>query len=248
VKRTVWLGLSLLVVFCGSDPFRQGMEAWNRHDYDAAQRALCKVKEQDVNYDSAQALLERLPDTAVAYWLKQAEIDLRNQMFDVALRDCEKASSFRFDDRDTRRAQTRIRKTASRYWTQKASLLLAEEDFAKALKAAKKALSYSPDDRTALKVKEQILKAQAKAQAEEALADRKEYAAQLQQNLLEQGVDAVVVLKGKTTLKVRYPGADGVTAYRFQSDKKLLRKLERLGFEKLVVTDGKGKRWSVDIE
>jgi tetratricopeptide (TPR) repeat protein len=243
------LVLTLLLAGCTADPFENGIKAWNENDFDRAQKLLLKVDEQSEHYDSAQVLLAKLPDAAVEYWITQARANLANHEFDAALDACERALFFRFEDKDALRMKEEIKKSAAGYWTNRARERLQAEELAKAFEAVDKALEYQPEDRAALRVKEKIIKAQERRDEETAIAKREEYAQKYEKKMLDKGMNVEVSTKSPkaTTLKVDYPQATEVEAHKFSNDKSHLKRLRKLGFEKLILTGAKNERWVWDL-
>ncbi len=76
------------------------------------------------------------------------------------------------------------------------------------------------------------------------------FAAQLDTGYLERGMDVTVRVGGErsTTLVIKYPLVDRVTAYDFSKSGSLWQDLRKFGFRRLVIGDGLGKEWSWTIE
>jgi tetratricopeptide (TPR) repeat protein len=241
--------LLILLTSCASDPFAQAVNAWESSDYSQAQKLLEKVEEGHPHYDSAQFLLDILPDTAIAYWLGEAEIDLANQMFDTALENCQKALSFRFEDPSAMKLKDEIEKSAAQYWTDQAQNKFEAGNAEDALEDLEKAFLYKPKFFAASRLQEKIERSVERDQAKELRQAREEYAVELEKKLLDKGLNVTVSTKGtrSITLKIEYVDATKVDAHEIATDKKTRKELTELGFEKLIITNDDGERWEWDL-
>lgn len=250
MKKFLPTGLILLLMACTGDPFETAIKALNENDFDRAQKFLLKVEEQNERYDSAQALLVKLPDAAVEYWLAEAEINMLNGEFDAALDACDKALHFRFENKDAIQMNDEVKKAAAEYWIERAKKRLEEDELAKAIKAVEEALEYRPEDRAAHRMKEKILKTQEKKDEQKAIAKRTEYAKEYEEKMLDKEINVTVTTRGTktTTLRINYPAATNVQAHEMKKDKPFLGKLRKLGFEKVILIGLNNERWVWELD
>lgn len=249
MKRLILSALALaFLAGCVSD-YEIGISAWKEHNYKKAQEWLSRVEAEDSQYDSAQILLQQLPDTACAYCLAQAKEKLEAEAFDDALEGCEEAFAFKPEGTSAKKLQKEIRFAASLHWITEARTQLKEEDFTTASEACDKALSYNPDSKTAKSLQKTIKAREAKKREGELLAARKDFAKAYEHNLLDEGIDATVTVHGSkaTTLKVKWILASRVVAHEFSENAEFFQGLRDLAFKKFILTDGYDFSWYWDL-
>jgi len=89
----------------------------------------------------------------------------------------------------------------------------------------------------------------AKEQKPLLLAQRKEYASVVETNMLDRGMEATVTTQGREakTLRIKFILIGKVFVNNLEKDDQFFSMLRRLGFTKLITTDGYNGSWSWDL-
>lgn len=78
---------------------------------------------------------------------------------------------------------------------------------------------------------------------------RKEFADKYEISLLDQGMDTKVSVSGKnnTILKIKWVLMSRPLVYKLINNSETMANLKKMGFEKLILTDGYDSAWSIDL-
>lgn len=79
--------------------------------------------------------------------------------------------------------------------------------------------------------------------------ERKNFAAWYEKDMINKGLDvyASAIGKNKTTFKVKFILAGRVLAYKYANNADFILTLRTYGFKKMVLTDGIGESWTLDL-
>lgn len=79
---------------------------------------------------------------------------------------------------------------------------------------------------------------------------RKEFADRYERSLLNEGMDVHVSVSGKndTTLRMKWVLMSRPLVYKIINDENNMSNLKRMGFERIVFTDGYDSTWSIDMK
>lgn len=133
-RRKRWpaigIGVAVILFIVGAvllprpSALEMGVSRWEKQDYEGAKDRLSQIDKDHEDYDSAQKLLERLPDTAFAYYVEQAEENLKVEEFEKAIRNCDEALRYQPDNPTVLKLKAQIQRAEEK-------ALVAEEEAAR---------------------------------------------------------------------------------------------------------------------
>jgi len=239
----IGIGVGVVMLIVGAvllprpSALEMGVSRWEERDYGGAKEQLSQIDKNHEDYDSAQKLLERLPDTAFTYYVEQAEENLKVEEFEKAIRNCNEALRYQPDN------STVLKLKAQIGGIQKKALIAEEEAARKA--AAEEAKRQKIEEEAARKVAAEEAKRQKIEEEAAKLATRKAFASTLEETYLDNRMDVTVTTLGQnaTTLKMKFVLFSRVDAHELSKDTEFFQMLRGFGFKKFIMTDGYDFTW-----